>query len=58
VRHGRSAACDPEDLDADVVRAGVEVVVQLAGDGVEVAPDHEVVDEPVAATAASMSASV
>jgi hypothetical protein len=48
-RHGILAGCD-EDLDADVVGAGVEVRRESGPDVFGCAVEHKGVDEPVAAT--------
>ena len=51
VRQRGLARLDADHLDADVVGAGLDMGVEFLDDGVEVASEHEVVDEVVAAAA-------
>src|ERR1700734_3830176 len=49
VRYRGLTWLDPDDLHADMVSASLDVGAEFPGDGVQVAPEHEVVDEAVAA---------
>src|SRR5215470_18712264 len=48
-RHGGLARIDADHLYRHMIGAGLDISVELLDDGVQVAPEHEVVDEPVAA---------
>src|SRR5215510_13039993 len=48
-RHGGLARIDADHLYRHMIGAGVDISVELLDDGVQVAPEHEVVDETVAA---------
>jgi hypothetical protein len=54
VRHRGLARLDPDHLHADVVGAGLDVGLKLVDEGVQVAPEHEVVDDAVAAAVADV----